>query len=343
MTLTLEDIAKFSGVSRSTVSRVINGDEKVSEETRQRVLNIIQQYNFQPNMAARRLAAGRTNVIGLVIPTDGGNIFNDPYFSSLIQGVSAQCNHREYSVMLWLAEPEFEHRMVSQIVSNGMVDGVVVSSTLIDEPIVLSLQNSMMPFVLIGHRPAIQASSVDIDNLLAAYQATSHLINCSSPRKRIATIAGPQNTIAGHDRLKGYNLALQENGITIDNTLVIVGNFSEASGYSAMQQLLPTRPDAVFVASDLMAAGAYRAIREAGLSIPGDIAIVGFDDLPIATQMDPPLSTIHQPIQRIGEQAVQLLINQLQHEESKPTHLIIQPELILRASCGCTNLANNSA
>ena len=339
MAHTHEDIARLSGVSRSTVSRVINGDEKVREETRRMVLEVIQQHNFQPNMAARRLAAGRTNVIGLVIPTGVGNIFNDPYFSRLIQGVSTECNQRDYSVMLWLAEPEYERRMIRQIINNSMVDGVVVSSTLMDDPIVQSLHESGMPFVLIGHHPTIEVNSVDIDNTSAALQATRHLLGCGTQRKHVATITGPQNTMAGHDRYRGYCLALQEKGLPLDESMVSEGNFSEAGGYTAMQKLLAARPDAVFAASDMMAVGAFRAIREAGLNIPRDIAVVGFDDVSVAVQLDPPLTTIRQPIQRMGTQAVEMLIRLIQETETQPAQIILQPELIIRGSCGC-NIAS---
>jgi LacI family transcriptional regulator len=332
MALTLEDIARISKVSRSTVSRVINGDEKVREETRCRVMDVIQQNNFHPNMAARHLAAGRTNAIGLVIPAGVGEIFNDPYFSQLIQGVSGACNVKEYSVMLWLAEPEYERRMIRQIVSNGTVDGVVVSSTLMDDPIVISLHNSNIPFILIGHHPSIEVNSVDIDNVQAAKQATQHLIDCG--HSRLATINGPQNQMAGHDRSYGFRLALQEKGLVFDAMLSADGDFTEAGGYTAMQKLLPASPDAVFAANDMMAAGALRAIREAGLRAPEDIALVGFDDIPMAAQLDPPLTTIRQPIKRMGSLAVETLIEAIHQPEIRPRRIVLQPELIIRASCG---------
>jgi len=334
MALTLEDVARLSNVSRSTVSRVINGDEKVSAETRLHVLDIIQKNNFHPNQAARRLAAGRTNILGLVIPTRVGTTFSDPYFSQLIQGVSSACNTLDYSLMLWLAEPEHERRMIRQIVSNGTVDGVVVSSTLTDDPIIGSLQNSRMPFILIGHHPTLEVNSIDIDNLQAAQQVTLHLIN--SGNNRLATISGPQNQVAGRDRLNGFRLALQQKGLVFDPALAVDGDFTEAGGYAAMQKLLPAHPEAVFAANDMMAAGAFRAIDEAGLKIPEDLAIVGFDDFPIASQLNPQLTTIRQPIQRMGSLAVETLIEILHQPEKQPRQIILQPELIIRASCGFT-------
>lgn len=330
MSLTLEDIARLSGVSRSTVSRVINGDENVHAETRQRVLDVIQQNNFHPNLAARRLAAGRTNVIGLVIPAGVGTIFSDPYFSHLIQGVSAACNEKEYSVMLWLATPEYERRMIRRILGSGLIDGVIVSSTVIDDPIVDNLHSSQMPFILIGRHPSLDIHSIDLDNLEGARAAATHLIQCG--HRRIATITGPKNMTAGNDRLAGYRQALAENGLAFDENLVAEGAFTEASGYTAMQALLPLRPAAVFAASDMMAAGALRAIREAGLRVPEDMALVGYDDVPIASQIDPPLTTIRQPIHEMGKLAVDLLIDILHRPQQSKRHLVLQPELIIRQS-----------
>jgi LacI family transcriptional regulator len=332
MPLTLEDIARLSGVSRSTVSRVINGDVNVKEDTRQKVLEVVGWHNFQPNLAARGLATGRTNVIGLVIPAMVSTLFTNPYFSQLIQGVSAACNALEYSIMLWLAEPEYERRMIRQIIGNGMVDGVVVSSTLIDDPIVVSLHESHMPFVLIGHHPSLDLNSVDLDNILGARLATLHLL--ASGRKRTATITGPQNTMAGHDRFLGYRMALEEKGLNFDPALVAEGDFSEAGGYVSMQKILSAYPDAVFAASDTTAVGALRAIHDAGLRVPQDIAIIGYDDLPIATQLEPSLTTIRQPLQRMGMLAVETLINVIHQPQSPPQRIVIEPELILRESCG---------
>ena len=164
MPLTLEDIALKSGVSRSTVSRVINGDEKVKDETRSKVNEIIRQYNFQPNLAARGLAARRTNIIGLVTPAGVSALFTDPYFPQLIHGVSSACNAQQYTVMLWLAEPEFERRTISQILHNGLLDGVIVSSMIMDDPIVQSLYESKMPFILVGRHPKLDVNFIDVDN-----------------------------------------------------------------------------------------------------------------------------------------------------------------------------------
>lgn len=335
MTLTLEDIARLSGVSRSTVSRVINGDEKVSEETKRKVLDIVKEHHFQPNIAARRLAAGKTNVLGLIIPSNAENIFNDLYFSRIIQGFSSECNTLEYAMMLWLAEANNDHQLTPKIPGQGLIDGVVVSAPLIDDPILSIIEASGLPCVLVGHHPASTLNCIDIDNIQAAHLATNHLLTCSGFRTRPATIAGPRESIAGRDRLLGYAQALKNAGLPYDSELVIECDFSETSGYYAMQALLAKRPDCVFAASDLMATGAYRAIRERGLRIPDDITIIGFDDLTMAAQLDPALTTVRQPVQKIGAKAVSMLVNLLQKPGGPIEQYLIEPELIIRSSCGC--------
>jgi LacI family transcriptional regulator len=332
MPLTLEDIARLSGVSRSTVSRVINADINVKEETRQKVLQVIQSFNFQPNLAGRSLAAGRTSIIGLVIPAGVSALFVDPYFPQLIQGITTACNAHAYTVMLWLAEPEYERRMIRQILHNGLVDGVIVSSTLMNDPIVNSLHESRMPFMLIGRHPTLDVNYLDVDNIQASREATLHLLRLG--RKRVATITGPQDQIAGFDRLQGYQKALQERRQALQPELVMEGDFTETGGYTAMLRLIPMKPDAVFVASDMMAVGAIRALHEVNLSVPGDVAVIGFDDIPAASKADPPLTTVRQPIRSMGSVAVETLIDIIAHPGSEIRHILVATELVIRASCG---------
>lgn len=332
MAITLEEIAKLSDVSRSTVSRVINGDPNVKEETRQRVLKVIERINFQPNLAARSLAAGRTNVIGLVIPAGIAEIFSDPWFPQVVNGISTACNIKGYSVMLWLAEPEYERQMITKILHSGLLDGVVVSSIDINDPIVQALYDSKMPFILIGRHPSLQIQYIDVDNEAGGYKATKHLIDIG--HKKIATIAGPQNLIAGLDRFHGYRRALEESNRFFDPQLVVEGDFSEGSGYEACKMLLPHKPDAIFVANDTMALGALRAMREVGIKVPEDIAIVGFDDIPNAISSPVPLTTVRQPTQEMGVAAVNSLIKKITQPASDFENLIFPTELIVRKSCG---------
>lgn len=330
---TLEEIARLAKVSRSTVSRVINDDPHVDPKTRQRVLAVIQRLNYHPNVAARGLAAGRTCILGLVFPMGVSALFANPYFPLLIQGVSAACNAHDHSVMLWIAEPEYERRMMPQIRHNGLIDGVIVASHLLNDPVLEALKKSRMPFVMIGRSPKKdQLNYVDVDNRGSARLMVEHLLR--QGYRRIGTITGRQNMIAGMDRLEGYLAALRANGIDPDPNLVAAGDFSEASGQTAMQCLIPFKPDAVFVASDSMAVGALRALRNANLRVPQDMALAGFDDMPFAERTDPPLTTVRQPIHRAGALAAETLIDLISNPDSPPRRIILPTELVVRASTG---------
>ena len=331
---TLEEIAKIAGASRSTVSRVINNDPNVADDTRQRVLQVIRQSNFQPNRAARRLAGGRTHILGLVIPTGVSSVFTDPYFPIQIRGISNACQDRDYSVMLWLAEADYERSAIDQVLNNGFLDGVIVSSMPMDDSIITSLMRAGLPFVLVGRSPSSPGVNyIDVENRRGAMEAVTHLIRLG--RRRIASITGPLNTVVGLDRRDGYLEALRIRGLTPDPALMMEGNFSEDDGHTVMKQLLPLHPDAVFAASDAMALGAMRALREEGIKVPDDIAIIGFDDLPYSAHAEPPLTTIRQPILRTGSMAAETLIDILEHpDESYARHIILPVELVIRESCG---------
>jgi LacI family transcriptional regulator len=330
MPLTLEDIAKISGVSRSTVSRVVNHDRRVSPTTRENVLKIIEEYNFYPNLAARGLASGRTNVLGVIIPAGVPSLFTDPYFPILLQGISTACNRLDYSVMLSLSDAEYENRLVGRVIQNHLVDGVIVASILIGDPIQTTLANSNLPFVIVGRQPNLAANDIDLDNRQAVRQATDFLIE--QGYTRIATITGPLNQMAGWDRYDGYKDALLSAGFKVDTKLIAEGNFTEAGGYAGMKKLLPSKPDAVFAASDITAMGAIRCLNEVGLRVPDDIGLIGFDDIPLSSTITPSLTTVRQPIHGMGEAAANLLIEIIE-SGSKELHRITLPtELIIRNS-----------
>ena len=331
--MNLEEIARLSGVSRSTVSRVVNNSPKVSEEVRRRVLQVIDETNYHPNLAARGLAGSQAHILGRVIPTMVSRLFVDPYFPILIQGVTSACYARDYAVMLWLAEPEYERTMIHHILYSGLIDGVVISSMTIHDPLVDALQEAGRPFVMVGHVSGCSdISYVDVDNEDSARQATMHLVRLGY--KRIATITGPEEMIAGSTRRQGYELALRQAGLPVDMNLIIDGDFTQEGGYEATERLLRGKPDAIFVASDAMAQGAYRALREADLRVPEDVAIVGFDDMPFAPTMNPPLTTVRQPIQRLGGAAAEMLIGIIQDGAITSRCVKLPTELVIRASCG---------
>lgn len=335
MPLTLEDIAKISGFSRSTVSRVINRDPRVSPQTRESVLKVVAECNYFPNLAARGLASGHTNVLGVIIPAGVPSLFTDPYFPILLQGVSITCNKQDYSVMLSLSDTEYEKRLVGRIIQNHLVDGVIVASIILGDPIQTTLASSDFPFVMIGRQPKLAANFVDVDNTQGARLGTEFLIE--QGYTRIAHITGPLNQMAGLDRFQGYKEALLNAGRDVDPSLIVEGNFTEIGGYLSMKTLLPCKPDAVFAASDVTAIGAMRYLSEVGLHVPADLGLVGFDDIPASATSTPPLTTVRQPIQEMGEAAANLLIDFIRSGSKEFKTITLPTELIVRKSTDRVN------
>jgi LacI family transcriptional regulator len=327
----LVDIAKLAGVSRSTVSRVINNDPRVSDRTRQRVLEVIERENFRPNLAARALVTRRSRTLSLVIPQQFAKIFVDPYFPILIQGILHEAARHDYAVTMWLGDSlEQPDEFCARVLNYGLSDGVLVASNIVDDPLIPRLYESDIPFVLVGRARYPQMYAVDVDNRANARLAVEHLYE--SGYRRIATVAGPQYMSAAQDRLDGYYEGLRRLGLPRDLSLVAEGDFDRASGHRAMQRLLPQMPDAVFAASDVMAAGVLDAIHEAGLRVPDDIAVVGHDDLPVAEQTNPPLTTVHQPVERLGSAAASLLIDRLHGAIDTPRQIKLETYLVVRGS-----------
>lgn len=332
--LTLEEIGKLAGVSRSTVSRVINNHPNVSDKVRNRVERIIKETEYSPHLAARTLASQRSYVIGLVIPRSVQAFFGDPYFSRLTQGIAQAANVYDYTFSLFLLENrEVEDRLIPRVTRPGLIDGLVVQSTSADDKVLNRVLNGSIPYVIAG-RPLeyTNVTYIDVDNVSGAGMAVDHLINLG--RTRIGTITGPMAVSPGVDRKAGYIKSLQQHGLPIDENLIVEGNFTEESGYLGARQILPHKPDAFFVASDQMAIGVLHAIKEAGLRIPEDIAVVGYDDLAPARYADPQLTTIRQPVLRFGIAAFELLLKFIEGTVTTPQQKILDVELIVRDSCG---------
>jgi LacI family transcriptional regulator len=339
--LTLEEIARQANVSRSTVSRVLNHDANVKEETRRRVLEVVERLDFHPNATARSLAAGHTRNIGLIIPVAVTALFTDPYFPLLIQGISTACNACDYTVMLWLADVEQERCLISKITRSSVVDGVIVASALMDDPVVAALLAGGTPFVQVGrHATDERVSYIDVDNYGSAKEMVGYLLRLGY--RRVASITGPRNMIAGHDRLAGYQDALRMRGIVPDPALIVEGDFLEEGGYVAMHKLLARArqsddaalPDAVFVASDAMALGVLRVLREADIRVPEQMALASYDDMPFAAHTIPSLTTVRQPIGRAGAVAAETLFDIIENPGLPPRRILLPTELVIRASCG---------
>jgi len=336
MSPTLEEVAKLAGVSRSTVSRVVNDHPNVRPEVRERVWQVIRQIDYQPHAAARSLVTNRTHVIGMVIPEAVTTLFTDPFFPLLLRGATEACNSHQYQLMLSLFTAHADRQEIYQrILRNGYLDGTIVASASLDDPLIPNLLRDQIPFVSVGRRPNEPVHYVDADNVSGARMAVEHLIRLG--HRRIATITGRLDMIHGQDRLSGYRQAMEARGIPVEEELIVEGDYTEASGTVAMQRLLPVSPTAVFVASDMMAVGALKALRQAGWQVPQDIALVSFDDIPIASAIEPALTTVRQPIERMGSMAVEVLLSVLEDssEEEAPAQRIVLPtELVIRASCG---------
>lgn len=334
--MNLEDIAKKAHVSRSTVSRVINNDPNVNQETRQRVLQVIEQEGYEPNSAARTLVTKHSRIIGVAIPQTINVFFGDnSYFPMLLQGIASVLNKQDYAMLLWMAEShevKVRDSFAKRVARHRQPDGLIITSVIQQDPLFDYLMRHNRRFVMVETpaKDAEQVSYVTVDNIAAAMTAVQHLISLG--RRRIVHLSGQIMIQDAADRLEGYRRALEQGGLPIDDTLIYVGNFSIEHGYESMKTMLVHKPDAVFCAGDQIAVGAMRAIQEAGLKIPDDIAVVGFDDLDVATQVNPSLTTVRHHIQTVGSTAAQLLIDQIEGRLEHPCQLVLSTELIVRES-----------
>jgi DNA-binding LacI/PurR family transcriptional regulator len=330
---TLEQVAELAGVSRATVSRVINGQPRVSRQTRLAVERAAARLGYVPNRAARSLVTRRNDSIGLVIPEPTEQFFNDPFFPHLVRGITEGLAEPGVQLVLFMPQSREEEARLSDYLAGGHVDGVLLVSLHGLDNLPVGLKRQGIPVVLCG-RPldAADLSYVDADNRRGAMQAVDHLV--AQGRRVIATVAGPQDMCAGIDRLDGYRRALQDAGRELSGDLEEVGDFSYEGGQAAMHALLERRPDidAVFVTSDLMALGAMNVLRAQGRKVPDDVAVMGFDDSPVGRTASPSLSTIRQPTELMGREMTRLLLQMIASGDQRSQQLILGTELIVRAS-----------
>jgi DNA-binding LacI/PurR family transcriptional regulator len=330
---TLEEVAAIAGVSRATASRVVNGSPRVSQDVRLRVQTAIERLGYTPNRAARSLVTRRSDSVAVVIAQPTGQVFADPFFPRLLRGISAAVAASDRQLILLMPESPADERRVADYVSAGHVDGALLVSLHDSDSLPARLTEAGVPVVLVGRPPhGSLVSYVDADNRQGAQSAVAHLI--ASGRRVIATITGPLDTAPGIDRLQGYRDALAEAGLTLDRTLEVTGGFTQEGASAAMERLLAIHPDidAVFAASDLMAATALSVITASGRGVPADIAVVGFDDMAIALSTTPHLSSVRQPIEEMGHEMARLLIESLNTADSVPRRVILATQLIKRAS-----------
>jgi DNA-binding LacI/PurR family transcriptional regulator len=329
---TLEEVARAANVSRATVSRVVNGDRRVREDTRSAVEAAVRDLGYVPNRAARSLVTRRSGSVGVVIPEPTAQLFGDPFFPRVLRGIGDALGAEEMQLVLLMPQVRADELRVGRYLAAGHVDGVLLVSLHGLDPLPDELRARGIPVVVGGRPPSAGITYVDVDNRRGAAMAVEHLL--ADGRRQVATIAGPQDMPAGSDRLAGYHEALGSAGLPINEQLVEIADFSLEGGRSAMERLLARAPrlDAVFVASDLMGVGALSALQAGGRSVPDDVAVIGFDDSPLAAQAQPPLSSVRQPIEEMGREMAQLLIQMVTSRERVARRVILATELVIRAS-----------
>lgn len=330
--VTIRDVAARAGVSHQTVSRVINGYERVNPETRQRVELAIAELGYSPNAIARFMARGKSHTLACISPN-----LTDYTFACIIEGAATDARQHDYFLISASAKdiPTFKS-LLEELVSSRRTDGLLVINPYMDERYTFLPMN--VPLVFLGAQP--RGESIDcvcLDEELAGWTATQHLLDLG--HQHITLITGPMQEDCSQSRQAGYQDALNLAGIDFDPTLVESGNWSATSGYEAIQRLLARKKhfSAVFAQNDRMAVGAIRALREAGKEIPQDVSVIGFDDMPLATYFDPSLTTMRQDMLAIGQEAARLLISRIENPDYPHQQIRFAAQLIVRSSTAPIN------
>jgi LacI family transcriptional regulator len=337
---TTKDVADLAKVSRTTVSFVLNNvpGMRIGDETRQRVIEAARQLDYHPDATARRMVKGRTNTIGFVLRQTPDQVFSDRFLPEVLHGLSKAVSAQGYHILIEPVPPD-DPGSYLRLIRERHVDGVVLSGPRFDDQDLLRSHTEDTPVVLMGQLPNSGLPFVDVDNVGGALLATQHLITLGHRRIAFISNAKAAYTASAH-RLNGYQKALAEAGLPCDESLMRYGDFTAASGEGAMADILATaqpRPTAVFVASDTVAIGALKAVRAAGLTVPGDVALAGFDDVPLSELIDPPLTTVRLPAYGLGWGAADMLIRLINHDVIREPHVLLETELIVRKSSGASN------
>ncbi|KAA0940425.1 LacI family DNA-binding transcriptional regulator [Streptomyces apricus] len=332
-TPTLEEVAALAGVGRGTVSRVINNAAGVRHSTRMAVERAIAELGYVPNLAARSLAGRRADAVALVMTEPDWRQFGEPFFSSVVGAVGDALTDTGVQLLLTLVRTDVERRHFVEYARGGRVDGVLLMSVHAEDPLPDMLSEAGLPTVLLGRRSGDEAVTyVDADNVGGARGAVAHLVRTG--RTAIGTVTGPPDMYVARSRLRGYREGLERAGFEIRPSWIVEGDFTQESGRRATAELIARAPevDAVLAASDTMAAGALEALRAAGRRVPEDVAVIGFDDFPLAQHTRPQLTTVRQPLEEMGRAMVQLLFDVMRDSSGAWRHVILRTELVERAS-----------
>lgn len=325
-TPTLEDVARVAGVSRATVSRVVNGIRNVDRDIQEAVRQAIEKTGYTPNRVARSLVTRRTGAVALVVSGAGGDVFGDPFFGRVVSGVVDYLRRHKTHPLLMLADDDAARDDVISHLRQGGADGALLVTTHPDDRLPMMLAVAGLPAVMFAGATQQALSYVDVRHKKGGELAAWHLLD--RDRSRLATISGPRDVRASQERLAGFRR------IAGDEVPNVVGNFTLASGEDAMAELLKVRPDVdgVFVANDLMAQGALSVLRARGRTVPGDVAVVGFDDSSAALASRPKLTTIRQPVEEMGAAMAELLLDHIANPGLPTTSRIFEPNLVIRES-----------
>lgn len=333
MSTTLKDVAEKLNISVSTVSRVVNNKSYVNPKTREKVLKALEELNYSPNQVARSLKNKSTNTVGIVIPD-----ISEDFFSYVIKGIDHVLVENGYSIILCdTGEKAEREELYLNLLIEKQVDGLILATVSKNHTLIQNIMNRGTPVIFIDNLPKLKSGydSVIIDNAKASYMAVEHLIELG--HRNIGIIAGKQDETTGYERLAGYKKALQENNFNIDENLIAIGDFKEKSGYDNMKMLLEKNSSmsAVYVTSSKMTYGAIKAIKEKGLRIPEDIALIGFDVHDPSGLITPSITTILQPEENIGKSAAELILKKLKEKEQEYHQKIVhEPQILIRDSCG---------
>lgn len=336
----INDIAKVANVSRATVSRVLNNSPEVSETTKQKVLKVIEELNYVPNAAARTLVRRKTDIIGVLV-----NNVADAFWGRIIRGIETNILKTRYNAIFvncktalddWAYKPKFKENI--RLLTEGRVDGIIIATTNeLEQEDIEFLTDRNIPFVVIQDMlQDKRVNFVNIDNFKGAYTATKYLINLG--HRDIVHITGPLESRIAVERSQGFEKALLDHGIPLNNQNILRGNFRYNDGYWRMKQILSwgRKPTAIFFGNDLMAYGGMQAAKEANVRIPEDMSIIGFDGLAGEFEfagLMPPLTTMHQPMTKMGECAAQIIIDKIDGVSEEVQHIFFDVELIKRDSC----------
>jgi len=327
--INIKHVAKLANVSPATVSRVVNEKPGVAEKTRKRIVELINLVGYAPNLLARGLVAKKTNAIGLVVPRASEFVFSNPFYSEVLKGIGRVANRYKYQLVISFSGEDSYGLMYRSKIVGGII---VVSNRLYDSKID-ELAKLKIPTVLIpGLLENSKFPSVNVNNVDGAFQATQHLISLG--HKRIAFLCGAKDSKYYIERLVGFRNAFQKNYLSVCEELIVETDFSQSSGYHAMETLLHHKlpPTGVICINDITAVGALSALKENQLSVPDDISLVGFGDTPLAEITNPLLTTVREPFTAIGHWAARLLIDLISGKSRKSWNILLPVKLIIRSS-----------